>query len=207
GAGVFLHSLGQEWEKYAVEGSELTRRDLEANGIKVFRELSSAAESEAGTFQVITIYQVLEHIADFRPVLAQCHQLLCKGGQLVITVPSGEAMIAQEKLTGCPDMPPSHINKWSPDSLSRVLRKAGFVSHTTIFEPPSWENLKTALYLRVIADSTNPYSVAAQFYRIKNKKLRAPLLAGLGISAFIRMFPNIRKLRQGGSFAMISIAD
>ncbi len=206
GAGVFLRSLGQEWERYAVEASESTREPLEASGIHIFRDLSAAAQSESGTFQVVAMFQVLEHIAEFRPVLAQCRQLLRTGGRLVITVPDGEAMIRQERITGCPDMPPNHLNKWTPDSLSRVLQDAGFEPKPAIFEPSSWQNLKTSLYLRVIADATHPRSIAAQVYRIPNKRLRASLLMGLGLPALIRMLPHVPQLRQGGAFAMVGIA-
>jgi SAM-dependent methyltransferase len=207
GAGVFLRSLGQEWKCYAVEASESTREPLEASGIKVFRDLSAAAQSEAGTFQVVAMFQVLEHIAEFRPVLAQCRQLLGAGGRLVLTVPDGEAMIRQERLTGCPDMPPNHINKWTPESLSRALRDTGFEPKPAIFEPASWQNLKSALYLKVIADATNPHSIAAQVYRLPDKRLRAPLLACLGLPVLVRMLSHIKQLQQGGSFAMVGVAQ
>jgi SAM-dependent methyltransferase len=206
GVGMFLCSLGKEWEGYAVEGSESTRKILEASGIKVFRDLSSSTEKQAGTFQVITIFQVLEHIAEFHEVIAQCRQLLSAGGKLVISVPDGEAMIRQERLTGCPDMPPNHINKFTADSLSRVLKDADFETAPAIFEPFSWFNFKGALHLRVIADSTNPNSVAAQVYRIPNKRLRTPLLAGLGMLAMLRMLPHLGQLSQGGAFTMVGIA-
>jgi len=207
GAGMFLQGLDDNWLCYAVEGSELTRKPLESAGIKVFRDLSQAAQSEAGSFQVITLFQVLEHISEFRQVLDPCRQLLAKGGRLVITVPDGEAMIRQEKLTGCPDMPPNHVNKWTPDSLSRALLEAGFTPNLPIFEPPSWRNFTSSLYLRVLTDATNPNSLAAQVYRIPNKKVRIPLLALLGISAIPRLLPSLHKLRDGGSFAMIGIVN
>lgn len=207
GAGVFLRHLGQEWKCYAVEASESTRGQLEAAGIQVFRDLSVAAESKTGAFQVVTLFQVLEHIAEFHSVLAQCRQLLPAGGRLIVTVPDGEAMIRQERLTSCPDMPPNHVNKWTPDSLSRVLREAGFAPEPAIFEPPSWQNLKSALHLRIIADATHPRSLAAQVYRIPNKRLRTPLLACLGLPALIRMLPHVWQLRQGGTFAMVGMAQ
>ena len=206
GVGMFLSSLGKEWERYAVEGSESTRKVLEASGIKVFRNLSASAQKEAGTFEIITIFQVLEHIAEFHEVIAQCRQLLSVGGKLVISVPDGEAMIRQERLTGCPDMPPNHINKFTPDSLSRVLKNAGFETTPAIYEPSSWFSFKKALHLKVIADSTKPHSMAAQVYRVPNKLLRAPLLAGLGVFAMLRMLPYLGQLSQGGAFTMAAIA-
>ena len=203
GVGVFLRGLGSTWECYAAEGSELTRRELEASGIKVFRDLSDTARDHARTFQVVTLFQVLEHIADFEPLLRQCHELLAVGGRLVVTVPDGDAMIRQERLTGCPDMPPNHINKWTPDSLSRVLRRTGFDCGQPIHEPASWRNLKANLHMRVGADAAEPKSLAAQAYRIRNKPLRIAALSLLGGPALFRMLPHCRQLRLGGAFAMI----
>jgi SAM-dependent methyltransferase len=206
GAGVFLRSLSADWERYAVEGSETTRIELEASGINVIRNLELLAQSQAGTFQVIVMFQVLEHIAEFNSVLTQCRQLLTSGGQIVITVPDGEAMIRQEQLTGCPDMPPNHINKWTSASLAQALNNTEFTATSTIAEPPSLRNFRGALHLRVLADATNSHSIAAQVYRIQNKRLRVPLLAYLGVSAMFRLLPHWKKLQQGGAFAMVGVA-
>jgi SAM-dependent methyltransferase len=206
GVGMFLRGLGTSWQCYAIEGSEVTRRELEALGITVFRDLSDAVRSHAGTFQVVTLFQVLEHIAEFDLVLSLCRDLLAVGGQLVVTVPDGDAMIRQERLTGGPDMPPNHINKWTPESLSRVLVRAGFKWSKPIYEPPSWKNLKANLHLRVGADAAEPKSLAAQAYRIQRKPLRIAALSLLGGPALLRMLPYARQLRQGGAFAMIGIA-
>src|SRR6266508_5992194 len=97
------------------------------------------AQANAATFQVVTLFQVLEHIAEFELVLNQCRELLAPGGRLVVTVPDGEAMIRQERLTGCHDMPPNHVNKRTPESLSRVLLRAGFDCGQPIYEPSFWK--------------------------------------------------------------------
>jgi 2-polyprenyl-3-methyl-5-hydroxy-6-metoxy-1,4-benzoquinol methylase len=206
GVGKFLLKLPSKWDLYAVEGSETTRRELEAAGIKVFRDLSEAARSQPDTFAVVTLFQVLEHIADFDLVVSQCRKLLAPGGRLVVTVPDGQAMIRQERVTGCPDMPPNHINKWTPESLSLVLRRNGFECSQSIDEPPSWKNLKANLHLRVGADAINHNSLAAQAYRIRNRPLRVTALSLLAGPALLRMLPHSRHLRSGGAFAMVGIA-
>lgn len=206
GIGNFLRGLDDRWARFAVEGSELTRVDLEASGIEVFRDLSEAARSRAGTFQVLTLFQVLEHIADFEPMLKRCRQLLAAHGRLVVTVPDGAAMIRQERLTGCHDMPPNHVGKWTPDSLARVLVRAGFECSEPIHEPSSWKNLKASLHMRVIADATAPHSLTAQAYRIRSKPIRMAALSFLGGPALLRMLPHSRQLRLGGAFGMVGRA-
>jgi len=206
GEGIFLKSLKQEWQCYAVEGSETTRKELEASGIEVFRDLDLANRSYKNTFDVVVIFQVLEHISDFHAILSACHSLLKKGGRIVITVPDGEAMIRQEKITGCPDMPPNHINKWSPNSLALALKQHNFEAQSPMFEPSSWRNFRGNLHLKIIADATNPHSLAAQVYRIKRKQLRVPLLAILGVPAIFKMLPYFLDLSRGGAFAIVATA-
>ncbi|HEY6231974.1 MAG TPA: class I SAM-dependent methyltransferase [Pyrinomonadaceae bacterium] len=204
GVGMFLRGLGKDWQRFAVESSEVTRRELEQSGIEVFRDLAEAARSHAGTFRVVTLFQVLEHIAEFDLVLEQCRQLLEPGGKLVITVPDGEAMIRQERLTGCHDMPPNHINKWTGDSLTRVLRRNGFEPGRPVVEPRSWNALKANLHMRIRTDATNPNSLTAAAYRIRNRRLRIAVLALLAGPAMARMLPARSQLRQGGAFGLIS---
>jgi SAM-dependent methyltransferase len=206
GTGNFLGALDGAWEKYATEGGESTRAQLESKGIRVCRDLTDLVARESGTFEVVTMFQLLEHIADFRPLLAQCHALLRPAGKLVITVPHGEAMLRQEKLTGCPDMPPFHVNKWTPESLAQALQQVGFKQSTPpVLAPFKWRNISTLMHMRVIADASNAKSIASQVYRIKRKVVRAPLLAVLGIPALVRLLPNIGKLRMGGAFAMVAV--
>jgi len=206
GVGKFLRRLGPEWERYAVEASDFNRADLNAAGIKVFRDLSEAAKTERRTFQVITLFQVLEHISEFGLTIANCYELLSPGGSLVVTVPDCDAMIRQERLTGCHDMPPNHINKWTVRSLSLALAKAGFEVGEPIYEPPSWLHLKASLHMKVMADATRPKSLAAQAYRVRNKHLRILALACVGIPAVAGMLPHIAELRLGGAFGLIAVA-
>jgi SAM-dependent methyltransferase len=206
GMGGFLRSLGVGWERHAIEGSEVTRRELEVSGIKVIRDLADAVQQYGATFQVVTLFQVLEHIADFDILLRNCHKLLVPGGRLVVTVPDGNAMIRQERLTGCHDMPPNHIGKWTPESLSRALRQVGFDCGQPIYEPSSWKNLRAGLHMRVSADAANDRSLAAQVYRIRSRPFRIAALSLLGIPALLRMLPDARQLTLGGAFAMVAVA-
>lgn len=206
GSGALLKVLSDRWDKFAVEGSELTRQPLEALGIKIFRDLNQAISDYPKSFDVVVMAQVLEHISEFQPLLMQCHQLLKPGGQIFIGVPLAEAMIRQEQLTGCADMPPNHINKFTPQSLALALQQAGFQPSKPIFEPSSLQNLKASLHMKVLVDATHPNSLAAQVYRIPQRHLRASLLACLGLSALLKMFPHLRELTFGGAFVMIGAA-
>lgn len=204
GVGNFLKVLGPAWRCFAVEASESNRQELTKTGIHVFPDLSVAALTEANSIEIITLFQVLEHIAEFKLVLAQCRKLLCPRGLLVITVPDGDAMIRQETLTGCADMPPNHINKFTPASLSLALTEAGFSPGPAYSEPSSWRRIPAALHLSVMAKAKDEHSLAAQVYRISNKRLRQLALGLLSVPALFSMLPRIGELKAGGAFAMVA---
>lgn len=206
GVGNFLKRLDRSWERYALEGSDLTRGDLESAGLRVFRDLGEAADLHAGEFQVITIFQVLEHLAEFELVLSQCRRLLGADGRLVVTVPDGDAMIRQECLTGCADMPPNHLSKWTPSSLGRILSSAGFEVGKVVAEPHSWRNVVAAIHLKVMADAAKGRPMSAQVYAIKNKRFRVFALAMLGVPAFVKLVRHLRPLSAGGAFAIVGVA-
>lgn len=204
GVGLFLRRLPANWQRFAIEPSDSNRSDLELQKIQVIRDLPSAALAHEGTFQVVTMFQVLEHISEFKSVLDNCHQLLVPQGRIVITVPDGDAMIRQEKLTGCADMPPNHINKWTPGSLKLALEDSGFDVLTTVFEPPRLKCLLGSIYMRVLVDAQKPNSMAARVYAIQDKRIRVYFVACLMVMALFRMLPNTIQLMQGGAFGMVA---
>jgi SAM-dependent methyltransferase len=207
GTGTFLSGLPKTWTLHAIEGSEVTRGELRSKGINVFESMQAAKETVGGTLDVITLFQVLEHIAEFREMLSDCRSLLRPGGMLIVTVPEASAMLRQEKLTGCADMPPNHINKWTVKSLSIALKNTGFHSREPFFEPPSFRSIRGVLHLRILADREKPGSYAGRIYRCQNKEVRAALLALLAVPTFFKLAPHLTRLCQKTAFAIVAVAD
>ena len=114
-------------------------------------------------------------------------------------------MIRQERITGQPDMPPFHVNKWTPGSLSRVLKQIGFLPEAVTTSPKQWSNLLGSAYLRILSDASRSGSISAQIYRLRRKSVRIPFLAALAFPAVLRMLPHIGELREGGAFAIVCV--
>lgn len=204
GQGAFLKALGPQWSRWAIEGSPATRQALADAGITVHADLDAVPASANGSFHLVTLFQVLEHLAPFAGCLAACRRLIHPQGALVISVPDAYAMLAQEKATGSPDCPPNHINKWTPGSLSRALRDAGFHVQTTIAERPSLHTLRGNLHLRLLADAARNGTLAERAYRLKDRRLRIAALAALSGLAAARLAPHWRYLLRGGSFTVVA---
>jgi SAM-dependent methyltransferase len=197
GVGKFLQSLPSHWRRCAVEGSETTRSILRTHDIEVY---STLLDAEPGSFDLITAFQVVEHVAPFRKLFEECRRSIKHGGRLVISVPFGPAMLQQEVATGCADMPPNHINKWTPASLRRALSGSGFEVERVDWEPVSLSKILGAVHLRLMSDAQFPRSLAAGVYKARDRRTRASLLALLAPMALVRLLPHASFLLKSSSF-------
>ena len=204
GDGSFLKRLGPAWTRHATEGSDTTRERLRREGIRCFGSTTDAVAEAAGTFQAVTMFQVLEHVAAFDDLLADCRSLLRPGGVIAISVPLAQAMFDQERLTGCQDMIPNHINKWSPEALAVVLRRAGFEPEPAIVEPGSVrEGLYRASLMTRAQAASSPGSLASRAYGIRSRPARIAVLAALSGGNLLASLPSLPALMTGSSFLMI----
>lgn len=76
--------------------------------------------NEKRRFDVVTMFEVIEHLDDFDPVLRDCVALLKPGGYLVISAPNSE-MSWRPPL----DYPPHHLSRFSPRSLRSMALRFG----------------------------------------------------------------------------------
>jgi 2-polyprenyl-3-methyl-5-hydroxy-6-metoxy-1,4-benzoquinol methylase len=201
GAGYFLDKIEGE-QKFAMEGSETTREMLRKKGIKVYTDQKKIIEENRGTFDYITMFQVLEHVAEFEDIFYLSNQLLRLNGSLIISVPDCSAMILQEKLTGYPDIFPIHINKWTPRSLTIALEKYGFKIADVIYEPASVKKFFDSVYLKILHKATLNGTIANSIYKIQNKKIRVLALAFYSVIEVPALLINYKKLDRAGSFLM-----
>ena len=73
-----------------------------------------------GEFDVVTMFDVLEHIPDDVTALRRIRELLKPGGLLVVTVPAFAWLWSGE------DVVSEHLRRYTRASLTRVLREAGY---------------------------------------------------------------------------------
>jgi SAM-dependent methyltransferase len=79
------------------------------------------------SFEVVGMFDVLEHLPDDRAVLVKAHSLLAPGGALVLTVP------ALPSLWSSFDEVAGHYRRYKPKDLATKLRGAGFEIATLSF--------------------------------------------------------------------------
>ncbi|WP_221033264.1 class I SAM-dependent methyltransferase [Actomonas aquatica] len=201
GFGAFLAKLPAGWEPHAIESSPTMRTHLEQREVTVHP--SSASAKQQGRFKVITLFQVLEHLAPFRPILQDAAAMLEPGGWLFITVPDGEMMTEQERRLGSPDMPPNHVNRWTPSSLAAVLKELGLMPAAPTVEPGRPGLVLKRLHLLIMQRAaSSPRSLSAAVYRLQSRKVRAVIMGFLAIGFALKHLPNLGWMSRGGAFAL-----
>ena len=142
GIGTFL-ALARDETGWVVSGTEISRSAVqlarERHGLDLmvgqFEELSVPA----ATFDLITLWHVLEHVPSPSRLLRACHRALLPGGWLVVAVPNDStARWRAEQLKGFLRRRNAaryqrlargteiHLSHFSPPVLAQLLRQHGF---------------------------------------------------------------------------------
>lgn len=121
-----MHDRG--WEVKGVEISEdAVKLAKEVNGIDLFCGSFEDYSSE-NKFDVICMYQTLEHVANPKEIIKKSYELLNKAGVLIIEVPNINGYdIKKDKIRRnmVYDLP-RHLNHFSPSFLSKQIKNFGF---------------------------------------------------------------------------------
>lgn len=127
-SGAFLESLkGEPWKLYGIEMSAEGARTAEArSGAQVFLGDILDAAFPRESFDVITCFDVLEHLYEPRRVMARVSEWLKPGGIFYVLVPnvdSAEARVFGSYWHGLEL--PRHLFHYSPASLKFLAESAG----------------------------------------------------------------------------------
>jgi 2-polyprenyl-3-methyl-5-hydroxy-6-metoxy-1,4-benzoquinol methylase len=128
GTGAFLSVMKKAgWEVSGLEPDPGARDHAKRlHGLDI-EEPEKLFAMEAGGFDAITMWHVLEHVHRLHPYLETVHKLLRPGGSLLIAVPNFQSLDATEygEFWAAYDVP-RHLYHFSPDSMRSLLEQKGF---------------------------------------------------------------------------------
>ncbi|MGH9076848.1 MAG: class I SAM-dependent methyltransferase [Acidimicrobiales bacterium] len=102
---------------------EFGRREL---GLPLQQGDVTAGRIPGEGFDVVTLWATLEHLAQPGPFLDECARLLRPCGAMLLTVPNGRAMTCRLLGRRNRGVCVEHLNYFTADNLSRLLRDHGF---------------------------------------------------------------------------------
>ncbi|MFQ5855672.1 MAG: class I SAM-dependent methyltransferase [Anaerolineae bacterium] len=129
GTGGFLCELqqGGGWQAMGIDINQRALNVARRQGVQVrCGELGDLGLPTA-SFDVVTMWEVIEHVLNPWDTLAEIHRILKPNGVLLLSTPNGESWQAQ--LWGMHWLGwevPRHLQIFSPQTLRQLLEDAGF---------------------------------------------------------------------------------
>lgn len=125
--GVFVDVAQQSgWDAWGVEPSFWAAEQAQAQGLKVVNGTLATAGFEDNSFDVITLWDVIEHVPDPKGELGQVHRLLKAGCTVIIHTIDIESLFARIMGHRWPWLMEMHLYYFSPRTLRRMLEEVGF---------------------------------------------------------------------------------
>jgi 2-polyprenyl-3-methyl-5-hydroxy-6-metoxy-1,4-benzoquinol methylase len=125
--GVFVEIAGRHgWDAWGVEPSRWAVEVARKRGLRVLQGTTETADLPEGGFDVVTMWDVIEHLTDPLGELRRVHRLLKPGGLLAVhTIDIGSPLA---RLMGgrWPWLMEMHLYYFSRSTLRMMLEKAGF---------------------------------------------------------------------------------
>jgi SAM-dependent methyltransferase len=150
GEGVFLSAARDAG--FEVWGLDFDRVNI-ANakkryGLKRIFPLSVEAfcRTKRMRFDLVTFYEVLEHMENPKVFLGQVRRLLKPGGRMVLSCPNRNRTL--DSMRGG-DFPPNHLTRWSASALRHFVESNGFKVECLNVKPFSPEEVSGFLRSRV----------------------------------------------------------
>ncbi len=113
-------------------------------------------------YDVVTSFQVLEHISDVNSFIKSAVATLKPGGRLIVSVPNNNSYLGADP--NCTlNFPPHHMGLWTRDSLESISECFGLDVLSTHFEPMS--HFRRPYFYSVLYASKRP----RMLYKIASK--------------------------------------
>jgi 2-polyprenyl-3-methyl-5-hydroxy-6-metoxy-1,4-benzoquinol methylase len=140
-AGLFLSLAGQRG--FDAEGLELNQHYVDYakahRPVKIYSKLLEEMEYHGGSFDVVTLWDVLEHLPKPLQTITEAARVLRQGGILALTTINHDCInerILRDRWRYY--MPPDHLCSFTPALLESLLHRCGFrivrIEHQYMFE-------------------------------------------------------------------------
>ncbi len=125
--GVFVEIARERgWDAWGVEPSRWAAAQAQARGLHVTAGTLRQAAFPPASFDVVTMWDVIEHLADPRGEIAEVYRILKPGGLLSVHTINIESLFARLMGHRWPWLMEMHLFYFSPRTLRRMLEGIGF---------------------------------------------------------------------------------
>lgn len=142
------------WEAYGVEQSKFASKLAKKRGLKVYNKPINEIKFQDNSFDVITLWDVIEHLSDLEGIFKELKRILKKDGLLIIRTPNKDSIFhlianfsysLSFKTITFPIKTMYHLDHlyyFSEQTLDKTLNKNGFKTKKLIM------NDQTTMYFK-----------------------------------------------------------
>jgi len=115
------------WKAEGLEISQYAVDQARKQNSNVRQGILSTADYQPESFDLVTLWDVIEHLSDPRSTISMIYNILKRGGAIAINTPDTSSFFA--KLTGKYWhllVPPEHLICFNPFNLGDLLKRSGF---------------------------------------------------------------------------------
>lgn len=176
-----LFDLGAGWGHFMLAGKEL---GYDVYGVEISEQpylycvndlklpvdhIDFFEMDESKQFDIITMWDVLEHIDKADEFLAKCNKLTKPGGYLVLQVPQIDSYFAKRHKDNWKMMGLDHVNYFGHDTITKILARNGY----------EVVKIKSSFEIKLFI----MYTLLPILKKFKSKKKQTTAQANAGINA------------------------
>ncbi len=184
--GVMVELAQQRgWEAWGIEPSTWASEQARARGLHVITATMAEAGLEDNYFDVVTMWDVIEHLTDPLAELGQVRRVLKPGGIVAIHTMDIESLFARLMGKRWPWFMEMHLYYFSPRTLRMMLTKQGFA----VFRSSAQGRFLRLGYLTTRIEPFNRFAaraLAAVVNGLKLGSLAVPVNTGDNFTMYAR---------------------
>jgi len=148
GSGDFLHYAKKNgWNTTGIEPDEKARQFSTQRQIGKVLSPKDAISIPQKSFDLITLWHVLEHVDDLQEQIDQIKSWLKPGGRIVIALPNPDSFDAHYYgIYWAGWDVPRHLHHFSKDNILQLMKKNGFTGNKSY--PMKWD----AFYVSILSE-------------------------------------------------------
>ena len=143
--GFFLSEMPIGWNKYGIEISKFAANFAKKINPKAKIKSNDITKNNfpGQKFDLITMWDVIEHLDKPKNVVSEAYKKLSRGGKIALTTGDVDSIIARIQKSGWHLYnPPQHLSYFSGKTIKKLLKSVGFkkitVTHETAYYPVSY---------------------------------------------------------------------
>jgi len=146
GIGYFLEeAIKRGWEVYGTEYTDEAVKICQGKGITMLKGKLDPSKLVDMEFDVITSFEVIEHINNPNEELSNFNKILRKGGMVYITTPNFNSLLRYRLKSAYNVITyPEHLSYYTPKTLSKVFTGNGFKKEKILTTGFSLTRLRTS---------------------------------------------------------------